>query len=101
MYYRFTALCSRCRNGRLLQPVLAWLLLVTCGTLIPHALDAGERRPNIIFMLVDDVSAREISTYGGPIEMPNLDRLANAGVRFNTAWATPKCAPTRAMLMTG
>jgi len=78
--------------------------LVALAVLLPIAspLDAAsDARPNVIFMLVDDVSAREISTYNGPIAMPNLDRLAKEGVQFKTAWATPKCAPTRAMLMTG
>lgn len=56
---------------------------------------------NIIILLADDVSARELSTYGGSIEMPNLDKLAENGIQFTTAWATPLCGPTRAMIMTG
>ena len=59
------------------------------------------RAPNIIFILADDVSARELSTYNGTIPMPNLDRMAEQGIQFNTAWSTPLCSPTRAMLMTG
>jgi len=85
------------RFSRMLRFVLLASLLPLIGLISVRA----DARPNIIFLLIDDVSAREISTYGGPIEMPNLDRLAKEGVRFNTAWATPKCSPTRAMLMTG
>jgi arylsulfatase A len=61
---------------------------------------SGEK-PNIIFILADDVSARELSTYGGRIPMPHLDRMAERGIVFNTAWSAPLCGPSRAMLMTG
>ena len=66
---------------------------------------AGEpvrRKPNIIFIMADDVSAKEYSLYGGEgIDTPNLDRMAAEGVAFKTAWAVPQCAPTRAVLHTG
>ena len=70
----------------------------------PSLLQAnGEKqtRPNIILILTDDVSADELSPYGGAIPMPNLQKLAEDGVLFRNAWATPVCAPSRAMLMTG
>jgi hypothetical protein len=57
--------------------------------------------PNIIFILADDVSACELSPYGGPIAMPNLQKLADEGVLFRQAWSTPLCGPSRAMIMTG
>ena len=64
---------------------------------------AGEKssRPNIIVILADDVSADELSPYGGAIPMPNLQKLADDGVLFRNTWATPVCAPSRAMMMTG
>ncbi|MFZ4600409.1 MAG: sulfatase-like hydrolase/transferase, partial [Terrimicrobiaceae bacterium] len=64
---------------------------------------AGEKpsRPNIILILADDVSADELSPYGGAISMPNLQKLADDGVLFRNSWAAPVCAPSRAMLMTG
>ncbi len=63
---------------------------------------SAERRPNVIFIMADDVSAKEYSIYGGQgIHTPNLDRMAREGVAFNTAWAVPQCAPTRAVLHTG
>ena len=77
---------------------------VTCLFLPMVALlDAGEKpaRPNIILILADDVSADELSPYGGAISMPNLQKLADDGVLFRNSWATPVCAPSRAMLMTG
>ena len=62
----------------------------------------GEGKPpNLILILADDVSADELSPYGGDISMPNLQKLADDGVLFRNSWATPVCAPSRAMLMTG
>jgi arylsulfatase A-like enzyme len=61
-----------------------------------------QRKPNVIFILADDLSAKEYSIYGGSgISTPNLDRMAKEGVAFKTAWAAPQCSPSRAMLHTG
>lgn len=77
-------------------------LLLTPLTVL-QAADVAKpvNRPNIIFILADDVSARDLSLYGGPVEMPVLDRLAKQGIQFNNAWSAPLCGPTRAMLHTG
>jgi arylsulfatase A-like enzyme len=59
-------------------------------------------QPNILFVLADDVSAKEYAIYGGEgIRTPVLDRLAREGTFFRTAWGAPVCGPSRAMLMTG
>ena len=60
-------------------------------------------KPNIIFIFSDDLSYRDLSSYGQKLyRTPNLDRLATGGVRFNQAYAgSPECAPSRASLMTG
>ena len=59
-------------------------------------------KPNIILVLLDDVSAKEFSCYGRQgIKTPNLDRMARDGVIFRTAWSTPLCGPSRALLHTG
>ena len=63
--------------------------------------EEGNRPPNIILILADDVSADELSPYGGEIAMPNLQKLADDGVLFRNGWSTPLCAPSRAMIMTG
>jgi len=61
------------------------------------------RRPNIIFILADDLGWAELGCYGNTFnETPNLDRLAKQGMRFTDAYATaPVCSPYRAALMTG
>lgn len=71
---------------------------------LPTALgaDAKARRPNFIVLMADDCSAREVGCYGHKThKTPTLDKLAEAGVRFETCWCAPICSPTRAMIMTG
>jgi len=60
-------------------------------------------RPNIVFILADDLAYKDLSAYGQKARRtPNLDRLALGGVRFNQAYAgASMCAPSRAVLMTG
>ncbi|MCU0916864.1 MAG: sulfatase [Planctomycetes bacterium] len=63
----------------------------------------GGRRPNIIFILGDDLGWAELGCYGNTFnETPNLDQLARDGMRFTQAYAAaPVCSPYRAALMTG
>src|SRR6478752_337322 len=58
-------------------------------------------RPNVIVILVDDMGWSDIGPYGSEIPTPNLDALAAGGVRFTQFYATPRCSPTRASLLTG
>lgn len=59
-------------------------------------------RPNIIFILADDLGMDGLSCYGSSqFKTPNLDAMAAAGVRFEYCFASPLCAPSRAQLMTG
>lgn len=64
--------------------------------------DAWER-PNVIFLMVDDIGQHDLGCYGGEwIPTPNLDRLAGEGTRFTDCYAgTAVCAPSRSVLMTG
>lgn len=67
-------------------------------------LSSGQaRRPNILFILADDLGFGDLSCYGRPdYETPNLDRLAGQGVRFANAYsASPLCTPTRCAFITG
>ncbi|WP_439483585.1 sulfatase [Cyclobacterium plantarum] len=82
---------------KLILPLLLSLFLFSCG-------DQAQKKPNIVFILVDDLGWADIQanyseTY---YETPNLDRMAAAGMRFTQAYAAhPVCSPTRAALMTG
>ena len=57
--------------------------------------------PNILIVLLDDVGFGQPDTFGGEIHTPNLTRLANEGISYNTFHTTSICSPTRAALLTG
>lgn len=73
------------------------LLLATC------ALSLGaERPPNIVLIMADDMGFSDIGCYGAEIiQTPNLDRLADEGLRFTAFYNNAKCTTTRASLLTG
>src|SRR5690348_294339 len=60
-------------------------------------------KPNIVFMLADDLGWSDLRCYGGDlVETPNIDRLASEGVRFTDFYsASSVCSPTRASILTG
>jgi arylsulfatase A len=59
-------------------------------------------KPNIIFILMDDLGWSAISSYGNQhVDTKNIDNLAAEGMRFTQAYVTPQCTPTRAVIMTG
>jgi arylsulfatase A-like enzyme len=61
------------------------------------------RRPNVLFILADDLGFGDLSCFGRPdYDTPNLDRLARQGIRFTNAYsASPVCTPTRCAFITG
>lgn len=72
-------------------------LLAACTCSIVHAQD----RPNILVIVADDLGYADLGVYGGDIRTPNIDRLASEGLLFTQFHASPLCATTRAMLLTG
>jgi arylsulfatase len=67
----------------------------------PPALGAPENAPNVLVILTDDVGFGAPSTFGGIIETPALERVAQAGLRYTQFHTTALCSPTRASLLTG
>ena len=82
-------------------------LLITIATVTAATSESAKTttppnaRPNIVLLLADDLGFSDLASYGGEIDTPNLDALANQGVRFSNFHVAANCAPTRAMLMTG
>ena len=66
-----------------------------------HTLGMAQSRPNIILIMGDDMGYSDIGCYGGEIETPNLNSLAENGLRFTQFYNTARCCPTRACLLTG
>ena len=92
---------------RTLATASASLPLMRCGTGETDSTDqsgsgATEPKPNIVFIMSDDLGYECLGCYGGTsYKTPNLDRLAATGLRFNHAYSQPLCTPTRVQLMTG
>lgn len=62
----------------------------------------GDKKPNIILILDDDLGIEAIGSYGGSsYKTPNIDALAKSGTRFENCFCTPLCSPSRVELMTG
>ena len=60
-----------------------------------------EGAPNVVVILLDDVGFGQVSTFGGPVPTPELDKLAAQGLRYNRFHTTAICGPSRAALITG
>ncbi|MBI4578556.1 MAG: sulfatase, partial [Planctomycetes bacterium] len=79
--------------------------VIACGLLTSSAAAAetSARKPNIVFILADDLGYTDVACYGSKYyETPNIDRLAAQGIRFTDGYTCgPNCQPTRAALMSG
>src|SRR5881398_104855 len=75
-----------------------WITVSVCGSLASAA-----EKPNIIFILADDLGYTDLACYGSRYyETPNIDKLAHEGIRFTSGQTCgPNCQPTRAALMSG
>jgi arylsulfatase len=67
----------------------------------PQPIKAPANAPNVLLVILDDVGFGQASTFGGPVDTPNLTRLAERGLRYNQFHTTALCSPTRAALLTG
>jgi len=64
--------------------------------------ETASRPPNVLLILADDLSAKELSCHGNDtIHTPRIDALGRSGVQFRTAWSAPLCGPSRAQMQTG
>lgn len=77
--------------------------LQAAGTLAAASLlPAAETRPNILFILADDLGIDGLGCYGADnYKTPNIDRLAEGGIRFTHCYTAPLCGPSRALIQTG
>ena len=84
-----------------MRPVIQLLSVIILIISIQNSFST--ERPNIVFVLADDLGWSELGCYGNTFhETPNLDRMAKEGMRFTQAYAAaPVCSPYRAALLTG
>ena len=62
---------------------------------------APEKAPNVLIVLIDDMGFGMSSAFGGPVQMPTVEKLANEGLRYNQFHTTALCSPTRTALLSG
>lgn len=88
-------------NLKHLLPVIFLVILIGCNSSTEQEQDV--KRPNIIYIMTDDMGYGDLGSYGQQvIQTPNLDQLANSGIRFTNFYSgSPVCAPARSVLMTG
>ena len=89
---------SRCA-ARLFSAAMIGLLVLASAV----TARAAARRPNVVFVLIDDLGWRDVGCFGSTFyETPHIDRLAATGMKFTNAYAAcPVCSPTRASIMCG
>jgi len=79
-----------------------WLTLLACILASLSTLAYGQAtKPNIVIILADDLGNADLGYHGSDIKTPNIDKLANDGVRAESFYGMPVCTPSRAELMTG
>ena len=76
------------------------LLVVSSVSAMAPAL-AQETKPNVVFILMDNVGWGDLSVYGGSVPTPRIDSIARAGLRFNNYTVEAQCTPSRSTIMTG
>ncbi len=89
------------RLQTLMPAALIGALAVTSllGAIAPA--HAASQKPNIVFILVDNVGWGNFGVYGGTIPTPRIDKLASEGIRFNNYNVEVQCTPTRSAIHTG
>lgn len=87
----------------MLQRINVGVKIASCAVLGGVSVNAigQDDRPNIVLIMVDDMGYSDIGCYGGEIPTPNIDRLAERGVRYTQFYNTARSCPTRASLLTG
>lgn len=86
---------------------MGWRVLAACAVLALTSCGEGGAgsRPNILFVIMDDVGVDQMASfgYGGPVppHIPNMDAVAANGVRFRNTWSMPECSPGRAAFFVG
>ncbi len=76
-------------------------VVLLCLAALPVRADDAPVPPNVVVLLADDVGLMDFGIYGGEAKTPNIDALARRGALFTQFRASPQCAPSRAMLLTG
>src|SRR5215468_9614301 len=93
---------GRPMKSRLVSYPLTALVAALVLTAAPSAARAAEKKPNIVYIVADDLGWKDVGFNGATdLKTPNIDALAAGGVRLLQFYVEPMCTPTRAAVMTG
>ena len=86
--------------------VTGFAVSLACGVNVLPAVSAPPEKPNILFVIMDDVGIDQMAQFGyggsvAPAKTPVIDAIAAAGVKFRNNWSTPECSPSRVSFFTG
>jgi hypothetical protein len=88
--------------------LIRWTVALSLSAIVcwlPMAPNAAAQqsapRPNIVYILADDLGWKDVGFHGSDIKTPSIDQLAQTGARLDQFYVQPMCTPTRAALMTG
>lgn len=84
-----------------LSEILVSALVLFSMTACDKGSVQAEQPPNVVVIMCDDLGYSDLGSYGGEIRTPNIDRLAENGIRFTQFKNTGRCCPSRAVLLTG
>lgn len=87
--------------GRPRLQMLVWQAMLALVLTLLNTQAGAQSRPNIVFILADDLGFTDIAPYGGEVNTPTLSALAAQGISFTNYHTAANCAPARAMLLTG
>ena len=79
--------------------IILSLLILPCLAAEENKSPTEIKKPNILLIMTDDLGYSDLGCYGSEIDTPNLDRLANNGVRFSNFYNTAKCHSSRVSLL--
>lgn len=77
------------------------MILLLISVLSMSLIAQEKKQPNFLVIVADDMGFSDLGSYGGEINTPNIDKLAQEGTRYTNFYVAPTCSPTRAMLLTG
>lgn len=86
----------------IIRAVLLAIMIALLEVVPVCAAEPASNKPNIIFILADDLGIGSVGCYGADhFKTPNIDKLAESGIRFTHCYSSPLCGPSRALLLTG
>ena len=83
------------------RDILTGTAALSALALVSGKMAMADTKPNIVFILADDLGWKDVGYHGSDIKTPNIDKLAQTGARLEEFYVQPMCTPTRAALMTG